>query len=186
LKTSLRPGQTKNIIINDVADIDPVINSLTFMKKALFFLLLAGILQSCDKQRIYEEFIPVRDYTWNAGNILHFHTNMTDTAGSHNIYLIIRNTGKYRYSNLYLFVTAHSPDGNALRDTVEITLADEHGKWLGKGAASVYTRYHPYKSNIRFPVNGIYTFDVEQAMWIKDLTDITDVGLRIEKAVATR
>ena len=68
------------------------------------------------------------------------------------------------------------------RDTVEIILADEHGKWQGKGAASVFTLYYPYQTNIRFPLRGIYTFDIEQAMWIKDLKHISDIGLRIEKA----
>jgi gliding motility-associated lipoprotein GldH len=94
----------------------------------------------------------------------------------------VRNTGKYEYSNLYLFVTAHSPNGNLVRDTVEITLADERGKWLGRGAASVFTLFYPYKTNIRFPMRGIYTFDIEQAMWIRDLGNISDIGLRIEKA----
>ena len=27
-------------------------------------------------------------------------------------YIAVRNTGKYEYSNLYLFVTAHSPNGS--------------------------------------------------------------------------
>jgi gliding motility-associated lipoprotein GldH len=93
----------------------------------------------------------------------------------------VRNTGEYEYSNLYLFVTTHSPSGLALRDTIEVVLADDRGKWLGKGAASVFTLYIPYRQNIRFPLRGIYQFDIEQAMWIEDLKHISDIGLRIEK-----
>ena len=139
------------------------------------------ILSSCDRKRVFEEFIPIQGQSWNSNNILHFNANMIDTAIVHNVYISVRNTGNYEYSNLYLFVTAHSPNGNFVRDTVEIKLADEHGKWFGKGAASVYTLYYPYKINIRFPFRGIYTFDIEQAMWIKDLKHINDIGLRIEK-----
>jgi gliding motility-associated lipoprotein GldH len=152
------------------------------MKKASLILLVLLINISCDKQRVFEEFRSFKDHTWNSHDILQFNVSMTDTASAHNIYLSVRNTGEYEYSNLYLFITTHSPNGTMVRDTVEIILADERGKWLGKGAASVFTLYQPFRQNIRFPLRGIYQFEVEQAMWIKDLKHISDIGLRIEKA----
>jgi len=151
------------------------------MKISLSFLPVALLLLCCGGNPVFEEFISLPE-TWNSSNVMHFNANITDTATSQNVYISVRNTGKYEYSNLYLFVTAHSPNGNTQRDTVEIVLADQHGKWLGKGAASVFTLYYPYKTNIRFPIRGIYTFDIEQAMWIKNLKNISDIGLRIEKA----
>ena len=139
------------------------------------------LLLSCNPKPFYEEFVSLPQ-SWNSSNILHFDVNISDTTTAHQVYISVRNTGKYEYSNLYLFVTAHSPNGNVVRDTVEIILADERGKWLGRGAASVYTLFYPYKTNIRFPMPGIYTFDIEQAMWIRDLGNISDIGLRIDKA----
>ena len=118
---------------------------------------------------------------WNSNEVLHFNVNISDTTTSHNVYIAVRNTGEYAYSNLYLFVTAHSPNGTRMLDTLEITLADERGKWLGKGSASVFTLYYSYRYNIRFPIRGIYQFDLEQAMWIKDMKHISHVGMRIEK-----
>jgi len=70
-----------------------------------------------------------------------------------------------------------------VRDTVDIILADENGNWLGRGAASVFTMKYPYRTFVRFPVRGIYTFDIEQAMRVQDLKYISDIGLRIEEAV---
>lgn len=153
------------------------------MKSLLIFPVVL-ILLSCGKEPVFEEFISLPD-TWNSNNILHFNVNITDTAQAHNVFISVRNSGKYEYSNLYLFVTADSPNGSTVRDTVEIVLANEHGKWLGKGAASVFTCYYPYKVNIRFPLRGIYTFNIEQAMWIRDLKNIRDIGVRIEKAGKT-
>jgi gliding motility-associated lipoprotein GldH len=106
--------------------------------------------------------------------------NINDTVSAYNLYVITRNTGQYEYSNLYLFITAHSPDGNQVRDTAEILLANENGKWLGKGS-SAFTLKYPYRKNIKFPLRGIYRFDIEQAMWVEDLKHISHVGLRIEK-----
>jgi gliding motility-associated lipoprotein GldH len=149
--------------------------------KNTFFLLIIGLaLTACHRGKVYEEFIEVPE-PWNNEKVIRFNVNITDTANAQNVYLSVRNTGKYGFSNLYLFVTAHSPNGSSVRDTVEIRLADEHGKWLGRGAASVFTLYHPYRQHIRFPFRGIYTFDVEQAMWVTDLSGLTDIGLKIEK-----
>jgi gliding motility-associated lipoprotein GldH len=152
--------------------------------KKIFLLVFAGItILSCDKQKVYEEFMPIEGKTWSSKNVLKFNVNIKDTVASYHVLISVRNTGEYEFSNLFLFVTASSPNGNIVRDTVEIILADERGKWLGKGAASVYTLYYPYQQNIRFPVSGIYQFDVEQAMWVRDLKHINDIGLRVEKAV---
>ncbi|MBN2482210.1 MAG: gliding motility lipoprotein GldH [Bacteroidales bacterium] len=152
------------------------------MKKAGLILSIALITLSCDTRKLFEEYTEIPGDVWNSKNVLHFNVNISDTIRSYNIYIGVRNADRYPYSNLYLFVTAHSPDGNSLKDTVEVVLADELGKWLGKGAASIYTTQHPYKSNIRFPVRGIYTFDIEQAMRVQDLRHISNIGLRIEAA----
>ena len=152
------------------------------MKRNYLVIILIFICFSCDRKKVFEEFSPIEGQSWNINEIKHFYVNIPDTTETYNVLISIRNTGKYEYSNLYVFVTVHSPDGNTIRDTVEIALADERGKWLGEGAASMFTLYHSFRQNIKFPLHGIYTFDIEQAMWIKDLKNISDVGLRIEKS----
>jgi len=151
------------------------------MTRILLFSAMLLMLASCRKKTEFEEFVAIPD-TWNNSNLVHFNVNITDTLTPQNVYISVRHSGKYEFSNLYLFVTAVSPNGNIKRDTVEMVMADEHGKWQGKGAASVFTLYYPYKTNIRFPVAGIYTFTIEQAMWIRDLKNISNIGLMIEKA----
>ncbi len=151
------------------------------MTRILLFSAMLLMLASCRKKTEFEEFVAIPD-AWNNSNLVHFNVNITDTITPQNVYISVRHSGKYEFSNLYLFVTAESPNGNIKRDTVEMVMADEHGKWQGKGAASVFTLYYPYKTNIRFPVAGIYTFTIEQAMWIRDLKNISNIGLMVEKA----
>lgn len=150
--------------------------------KNLLVLAVCILMISCDRHRVYEQFVTLDNQTWNSSNVLHFNVNITDTASAHNVYISVRNTGQYEYSNLFMFVTAQSPNGSIAIDTIEVILANEHGRWLGKGSAAVFTLHHPYRENIRFPLRGIYRFDIEQAMWIKDLQHVSHVGLRIEKA----
>jgi len=152
------------------------------MKNCIPVAFLILTILSCDKQKVFEQFHSISDFRWKSTEPVNFNVNISDTLSSHNVYISIRNSGQYEFSNLYLFVTAISPDGSQIRDTAEIILADDHGKWLGKGSAAVYTSYYPLRTNIRFPVRGIYRFNIEQGMWMKELEHISDVGLRVEKS----
>ncbi|MBN1157996.1 MAG: gliding motility lipoprotein GldH [Bacteroidales bacterium] len=152
------------------------------MKRACLIFFIAIAIVSCNSRKLYEEYAEIPDDVWNSKNVLQFNLHMNDTNSAYNIYINVRNDDRYPYSNLYMFVSVHSPDGNSLKDTVEVVLADERGTWLGKGAASIYTVQHLYRSNIRFPLRGIYTFDIEQAMRIEDLRHICNIGLLVEAA----
>lgn len=136
---------------------------------------------SCDQTRIFEQYTKIPGSTWNNKNIVHFNVNVADTVSPYNIYINIRNRSQYQYCNIFMFITTYAPNGEFVRDTFEITLADNKGKWLGKGIGNVWNLQVPYHKNIKFPNRGIYMFDIEQAMWEKDLAHITDIGLRVEK-----
>lgn len=140
------------------------------------------IVLSCDKGRVYDKNIAIPHYSWSAGDTLSYHVNIADTLLAHNIYLNIRNSHQYEYSNIFLFISTYAPNGNFIKDTVEITLADKTGKWFGKGAVNVFSLQVPYKSKIKFPYMGIYLFEIQHAMWNVHLKGITDVGLRVEKS----
>jgi gliding motility-associated lipoprotein GldH len=150
-------------------------------KSVVFIISLVLLLCACNKNKIFHRFTDIPGNTWHSKNLINFNVPIADTVSSHNVYLLIRNNANYKYSNIYLFVTITSPAGFSVRDTVELTLADKNGRWLGRGAADLYTSRHPYKMNIRFPYRGIYTFDIEQALWETELKNISSVGLQIEK-----
>lgn len=121
------------------------------------------------------------DHIWNRNNLLVFNVEIADTVNPHNIYVNVRNGGQYQYSNLYIFIKTVSPSGQWIRDTVECTLADEKGRWLGSGLGDIYALQTPYKLNVRFPYHGIYSFELEQAMRTEELKQIFDIGIRVEK-----
>ena len=143
--------------------------------------ILSFVLTSCDKNRVFEQNTPIPKESWNFKNVIHYDVNIADTVRAHTVYLNIRNTGSYQYSNIYLFITTHAPNGSFVKDTFEIKLADERGRWLGNGTGNIFSRQVPFKQNIRFPFRGIYTFDIQHAMWNENLEGITDIGLRVEK-----
>ena len=155
------------------------------MKNVFSFVIISGIVllfSACDKSRVYEENVKIPGFEWNADNVLTFEVPITDTVSAYNMYFNIRNASGYAFSNLFLFFTVRSPDGKRERDTVELKLADESGKWLGHGLGDIWDNRILFKENFRFPVTGTYYFEMEQGMRVDPLVYIMDAGIRIEKA----
>lgn len=148
----------------------------------IFIPLFSIIFLSCDPDRVYEQNIRIPDGIWDRNDPVRFEVIIQDTITPHNLYINIRNTGLYPVSNLYLFITTTAPSGHSVKDTVEVILADEKGKWLGKGLGDIWDLQRLYKKNVRFAQKGMYLFEYEQAMRIEKLPFILDAGLRVEKA----
>jgi len=152
------------------------------VKSTRFLLLLMAALSfSCDRNRLYEEHVAFAKGSWNVNDRKEFTFTIPDPVHRYNIYLDVRNSRDYPYSNLYLFLTTVMPDGSMSRDTVELTLADYDGRWLGSGMGNVKFSRFLFRRGFRFPQMGQYRFVFEQAMRVNELQGIPDIGLRIEK-----
>lgn len=143
----------------------------------IFFLFLL----SCNSARVYEKYIKIPGELWNRYNAVKFSVDINDTIAPHNIYINIRHGSYYPRSNLFLFVTTTAPNGNYVKDTIEIILADKTGRWQGKGLGDIWDVQQLYKQNVTFPLTGEYIFEYEQAMRMENLPYILDVGLRVER-----
>lgn len=131
---------------------------------------------------MFEENVKFPENRWEMNNIIKLDAEIKDTVALHNVYINIRNAGGYQFSNLYLFLSTRTPKGIEARDTVELTLADDHGKWLGDGSGDIWDNRILLKRNFRFPEAGSYHFELQQAMRVNPLPQIMDAGMRIEKS----
>jgi gliding motility-associated lipoprotein GldH len=159
-----------------------LIKPVTRISISCLALIFVVSVISCNQDVVYERNERIPGYEWNRYHIPVFEVEIADTSDPHNLLINIRNTGQYPRSNLFLFISATAPGGAFTRDTLELTLAEPSGRWKGKGYGSIWQNRFIYKQNVRFPVKGVYRFEVEQAMRIDDLPGITDVGLRVEKS----
>ncbi|KXB07966.1 hypothetical protein AKJ55_01595 [candidate division MSBL1 archaeon SCGC-AAA382M17] len=147
----------------------------------LYLMLFLLSLSSCNSNVIHSETKDIPDSKWNKNNILSYNFKIEDTLQPYNVYLNIRNTSSYQFRNLFLFIETTSPQGNTVRDTFECMLANEKGKWYGKGWGDIYENKIPYKQYIRFPRKGTYGIEIQQAMRRSNLKHITDIGVIIEE-----
>lgn len=153
-------------------------------------ILLLVFISSCDDNRVFDEYKSVPD-EWDKDNKIEFKVMPPDTINPYNLYINLRNTDDYKYSNLFLIVELNYPNGKTLNDTLEYKMANPDGTFLGTGFTDVKENklwYKGYDEPFIFDEKGTYTINIQHAMrkngnvhGIKNLEGVTDVGFRIEK-----
>lgn len=156
------------------------------LRISLFILVLCGLLVSCEKPPSYVFVEEIPNGEWPAKKRISGEFEVNDTINPRHFYVTLRNTDEYPYSNLYLFLHTHFPNGRKSKDTIECILTDRYGRWLGSGNGfivdhKVITNKVMYRYQKKFPLSGTYSFEIEHAMRVDTLREILDVGVRIEK-----
>ena len=150
-------------------------------KYIIFFFILSFSFAACQNSFVFEQEFEVPDKIWKSDQAVRFETEIQDTASIYNLYIKISNTEFYPNSNLWLFTKTIAPNQKAQIDTVELFLADQTGKWFGKESDGLWSGYYPFKTDVRFPQKGKYSFQLVQGMRTNALEDVQTVGIAIEK-----
>lgn len=153
------------------------INRYTF----LFCVFLTLLFYACNSNILFTDSVSMPAEEWTLDNVAAFEPEITDTLSGNNIFFTIRTGASYPFRNIYLFVSTTSPAGKTITDTLQYKIADEKGKWYGKGFADVHELNLPFKANVYFPSKGIYSFKISHGMRTETLNGVYDIGLRIEK-----
>jgi gliding motility-associated lipoprotein GldH len=131
---------------------------------------------------IIDKNTEIENQNWAYVNRVRFDVKVDDDNTPYNLYLNLRVTADYKYSNVFVLVTESGPGVSAAAKRYEFTLAAKDGQWLGEGSGNLYSYQLPFVSNYKFPAKGTYTFYIEQNMRDNPLRAVSDVGLRISPA----
>lgn len=160
-------------------------------KILIFSLIIGSCLISCDKNRVFDNYKSLPGH-WNRDSIAVFKVNEIDSVQPYNLFINLRNTNDYPYSNIILITSMNFPNGKVIKDTLEYKMAYPNGEWMGVGIGDSKASKLWYKKGVRFVEKGSYTFKIRQAMrkkgekeGIQNLEGITEVGFRIEKPKQT-
>lgn len=155
---------------------------MRIIRNSIALIAAMALAVACDPTPMYEEYVSVPGNSWQADSTISFEVEITDTTGVYQAIWHLRNNDDYEWSNIYLFRDVKSDRGVEYADTAQFILADNYGKWLGKGVGELKTNSWPFKSGyLRFRHSGKYTFTLQQAMRTPSLKGVEDVGLGIYK-----
>ena len=154
---------------------------MTTLRSSLFILSLLTLFASCDPNRVYDDNQDVPGYIWNGDFKPSFTVQIDDTVAHYNIYINVRHTTFYQFSNLWIMTTTIFPDGKKLDKRVELELADTDGRWYSDCLGDICDIQIQIQKNAIFQTPGSYTFQFEQIMRKENLPFVMSMGLRVEK-----
>lgn len=147
--------------------------------RLLLFSLLSLIIISCDNHVLYEENKTFENNIWVYEDAKTFEFEIVDSLMPVKLFINLRNTTDYPYSNIYMFLHSSYPNGYTDIDTLEFFLADPKGTWLGDNSGTVVENRALISKGV-FPTPGTYKFILEQAMRNDSLPELLDIGVRLE------
>ncbi|TRX40509.1 gliding motility lipoprotein GldH [Flavobacterium restrictum] len=155
------------------------------IKNSATLLLMAILLFSCDKKRVFDEYNSVGS-AWHKDSIVSFNLPELDSSKRYNLFVNLRANDNYKYNNLFLIVAIEMQNGFTKVDTLEYQMSNPDGTLLGNGFTDIKESKLFYKEGVRF--KGKYKVLIKQAIrengkvpGVTLLDGITDVGFRIEK-----
>lgn len=123
---------------------------------------------------------------WSKKNKANFQFHIKDTSSNYLLYLYLRHTDAYPYSNIWLNVYTTIPEETKPVVTrIEVPLADAEGKWFARGMNEIREHKMPLNKNgvVRFTKAGNYTIELEQIMRNDPLPEVMSAGIIIEKQI---
>ncbi len=147
----------------------------------LIFLAVTGFTSCQDTQTITDNNFEITGRNWSYTEKVQVPVIIENPDLQYNLYVNLRLTSKYKYSNIFLLIHITGPDGKKITERKEFVLALPDGEWLGSGSGNLYSYQIPFKENYKFPVKGNYVVELEQNMRDNPLDYVSDAGVRVEK-----
>src|ERR1700761_1334670 len=126
------------------------------MKKrlALFCLILSACaitLPGCrDNNAVIDENVEIANHNWTYINRAKFTVKINDEKVPYNLYMNLRVTGDYKYSNIFVLISQSGPGISNASKRYEMRLATKEGEWLGKGSGNLYSYQESFLVNHMF------------------------------------
>lgn len=154
---------------------------ISLFAASVVFLLLF-MLTSCNSAGVFERNISIPSHKWDRAFKPEISFDISDTTSLYNIYITLRHTHAYKYSNIWLNVQFQLPGDTISRQRVNVLLATNDKGWLGTGMDDIWElRQLITPQPFRFSRSGKATFVLEQIMRDNPLPDLLNAGIRVEK-----
>ena len=143
---------------------------------------IGATIVSCSSERRYSRWENLPEEGWAYGDTLWLMPLDTMLLGNDSLVnrplmLGLAHSNSYPYSNLWLEVTYHG-DGYYYRDTVNVSLADVYGRWLGRGVGATFQ--HQVLLNRHADIDLSRPVEVRHIMRVDTLRGIDRIGIEVQ------
>jgi gliding motility-associated lipoprotein GldH len=147
---------------------------------ALAFVLLLTACNNSNECYHHAEVISPKG--WDQNQTLYFQDSLASDAPETLCFEIdLRHTNLFPYQNIWLYIRTKSSDNTNRLDSINWSLAEPSGRWIGSGWGSLYTLTHRLPDLTIHQTIGKRWFSIEIQHGLKDqtLNGIEDVGVHL-------
>lgn len=151
--------------------------SYTFITLAVGLLLTA-----CQRPSVYHHSVSIPPQGWDLNGTLFFNDSLRDNVPEKLHFEVeLRHNNLYPYQNLWIYLRTRTSDGTNRLDSINWTLAEPSGRWVGDGWGSLYSLTHRLPDlNLR-KTYGARWFSIEVQHGLKDptLNGVEAIGIHL-------
>lgn len=148
-----------------------------FALTVMVIMLFAG----CTQIDLHENHTRIPGFKWQHSFPAKGNFKITDTTASYNIYVVLRHTDDYKYSNIWLNLGFRNPGDSMYFRKLNLDLADDAGGWEGSGMNDIWEVRKLIGHMHHFSKPGEYFYEMNQIMRDNPLAGIMSAGLRVQK-----
>ena len=148
--------------------------TLTYAIIILFLILLC----SCKQSSVDIHTFP--NNVWNKEDSIVFTFSIDDTIAAYDLSFFLRNKLDYQYRNLFLLVELAYAEQIVNTDTLEYSITNKYGQWLGRGLGNVKDNYLMFNKNRTFKKSGDYKIIIRHGMRNHQLIGVNKLGFKIK------
>lgn len=142
----------------------------------LAFFVAAG----CTHIDLHEKNTPIPGSKWYHNFPVKGSFQISDTISPYNIYVVLRHTDNFPYSNIWLNLGFQNPGGQMQFRKINLELGDDAGGWMGAGMNDIW-EVRKLLFVQHFSKLGEYRYEINQIMRDNPLPAIMSVGVRVQK-----
>lgn len=123
------------------------------------------------------DFHGLSDKGWAYGDTLLFTPELADSISRGRVAVVVRHSSAYIFGNLWLEMTMPPAPGDTVPtvDTINVTLADDYGKWLGRGSGVSYVKIDTLPGS--YVIERDKPVAIRHIMRVDTVADIEQVGI---------
>lgn len=154
------------------------------MNRAFFAVLsfvLLFSLSACHQGLVYEKYLEIDNNSWEYESPVTFEIDVENINKKYDLYVNLRHSNDYPYSNIWLMLFSLPPDGQPTQQRIELKLARPDGSWIAKGNGGTITHEVRVRQGMKFDKPGTYTYTLQHDMRINQVPAVSYVGIGLKE-----
>ncbi len=147
----------------------------------ILMLALAVCAISCDKGPVYENYLKMKNQTWDRFDQKLFEIPVKDIDKSYDIAISVRNTVQFAYDDLPAYVILTTPSGEERMREISVPVRN-NGKMLGTANGNVYEARMVLWKNILISEKGNCKISIENMIPKIQTEGIESIGIIVTRS----